>query len=387
MSVALTLGAAPTPAPAAAGSVDLVPLPPQPPGVPWPTDAWPEGPLPAGVDRQALHAAVEATFGARGRSGVPDTRALLLVQGGVIVFERYADGFGRDSRFQTWSMAKSFTQVLVGLLVARGRLDLDAPAPVPEWRQPGDPRGAITLRHMLHMTTGLDADDGDPGSGSFVGDLLFGAGARDINAFAAARPLLHPPGSHWAYSTATSSLVAGIVGRAVGDDLPTRVAFLHDALFDRIGMRSALFEFDAAGHFLGGSHLWATARDFARFGLLVLRDGVWQDERLLPEGWVDFARTPAPAANNGVYGGHFWLNLEPTEGQYKMLPGGPDSAFQAAGNGGQLVVLVPDRDLVLVRLGELQTITFDEINAQMAAVVAAVAAPIPATPIPSGEAR
>jgi CubicO group peptidase (beta-lactamase class C family) len=164
--------------------------------------------------------------------------------------------------------------------------------------------------------------------------------------------------------------VAAIVGRAVGADATERGRFARTVLFDPIGMRSAAFGFDAAGHLLGGSHLYATARDYARFGLLYLRDGRWEERRLLPEGWVDFARTRAPAENNGTYGAHFWLNLEPKEGQFSLLPGGPPSAFSASGNAGQAVLVVPTRDLLVVRLGEHHATTWTEMNEYLAEVVA-----------------
>ncbi|MGH0031093.1 MAG: serine hydrolase domain-containing protein [Myxococcota bacterium] len=363
-------------APAAAAE-DLVPLPPQPTGVAWPTERWPEGGLAPDVDRAALGRAVATAFAASGRGG-PDTRALLLVRGGRIVFERYAEGFGPDSRFHSWSMAKSFTQALVGLLVGRGELSLDAPAPVPAWQGPRDPRGEITLRHLLHMSSGVDNGDvagdaggSDRGGNSFVADLLFGEGARDTASYASARPLLHPPGSHWAYSTGTTTIVASIVSRAAGPDVAARAGFMRAALFGPIGMRSAAFGFDAAGTHLGGSHLYATARDYARFGLLYLRDGVWEGRRLLPEGWVDFARTPAPVANNGTYGAHFWLNRTPKEDQFQLLPGGPPSVFAVTGNAGQLVLIVPTHDLLAVRLGEHQATTWSETNHYMADLVAA----------------
>jgi CubicO group peptidase (beta-lactamase class C family) len=341
--------------------------------VPWPTARWPRAEPADDVDRAALGEASDALFEWIGRGGVPDTRALLVVRRGRIVHERYADGFGPESRFHTWSMAKSYTNALAGILVGRGRLELDAPALVPQWRSADDPRRAITLRQMLHMSSGVDNADsagGDPNSGDFVAELLFGAGAADTNAFAADRPLVHPPGTHWAYSTATSTLVAGIVSRSVADDVEGRRAFIRKALLDPIGARRTIFEFDRAGHFLGGSHVYASARDFARFGLLYLRDGVWDGRRILPEGWVDFARTRAPVSNNGNHGAHFWINLPPAEHQFVLLPGAPTSIFQASGNAGQYVILVPTHDMVIVRLGEMHTTTWPELGRGLARLLA-----------------
>lgn len=374
--------AAPAPGAAAEG---LAPLPPQPAGVAWPTRAWPEG-APHGVVPGALDAAVGAVFQARGRSGVPDTRALLVVQGGRLVVERYADGFDRDTRFQSWSMAKSVTQALVATLVRDGRLRVEAPAPVPAWQGAGDPRAALTLDELLRFSTGLanaDGLGGDPAE-SFVARMLFGPGAEDVAGFAEDAGLAYPPGSHWAYSTGTSTILAAIVGSTVGRGEADTLHYAREELLGPLGMRSAVLEFDAAGTFLGGGFVWASARDWARFGYLYLRDGVWDGVRHLPAGWVDYTRTPGTAANNGSYGAQFWLNLTPAEHQPpRFLPGGPVSAFAAVGNGGQYVIVVPTRDLVLVRLGELGDFArWAELARELGAIVAPFPAIAPETEAP-----
>jgi len=355
----------------AARAAELVPLPPQPAGVPYPTQAWPEAAPGAGVDAGRLNAAFKSAFTAKGRGGVPDTRALVVVHHGAIVAERYAPGFGPQSRFQSWSMAKSITQALIGILAREGRLDVNAPAPVPAWRAPGDPRGELTLDQLLHMSSGLANADGGLGTDTFVTRLLFGEGSRDVFAYASEVPLIHPPGSFWDYSTATSMILAGVVGRTVGGGREGMLAFMRGKLFGPLGMRSAVPEFDAAGTFMGGAFVWASARDWARFGLLFLRDGVWDSARVLPVGWVDYARTPAPAPNNGVYGAQLWLNLEPKQDQFKPLPGGPASAISVNGNDGQMVVIVPTHDLVVVRLGAMQASTWPSVTGDVAAAVAA----------------
>ena len=355
----------------AARAAELVPLPPQPAGVAYPTEGWPEAPPGAGVDTQRLSAAFDSVFAARGRGGVPDTRALVAVHHGAIVAERYAPGFGPQSRFQSWSMAKSITQALIGILVREGRLDVNASVPVPAWRAPGDPRGALTFDQLLHMSSGLANADGGLGTDTFVARLLFGEGSRDVFAYASDVPLVHPPGTFWDYSTATSMILAGVVGRTVGGGRDGMLAFMRRKLFDPLGMRSAVPEFDAAGTFLGGAFVWANARDWARFGLLYLRDGVWDGVRVLPGGWVDYVRKPAPTTNNGVYGAQLWLNLEPKGQQFKPLPGGPASAISVNGNDGQMVVIVPTHDLVVVRLGAMQASTWPSVTGDVAAMVAA----------------
>ncbi len=343
-------------------------LPPQPAGVPWPTLGWSEGPPGAAIDHGTLATAVAKLFLPVGRGGLPDTRALLVAAGGRIVLERYAAGFGRESRFRSWSMAKSVTQCLTGILVREGHLTLDAPAPVPDWQRAGDPRAQLTLRHILNMTTGLDNADGGDDGDSFAAQLLFGERAKDSAAFATRVDLAHEPGTHWDYSTGTSQILSGIVGRSVGGGREGVRAFAERELAAPLGIRSLVLEFDAAETMLGGSYVWASARDWARLGLLYLRDGRWDGRRILPEGWVDFTRTPAPAANNGSYGAHVWITAQPGPEQWPTLAPGIE-AFQMNGNAGQFVVMVPDRDLVIVRLGEMHVSTWPELNAQLAELI------------------
>jgi CubicO group peptidase (beta-lactamase class C family) len=356
--------------PLAAWLVAATPLPPQPAEVPWPTARWAEGPLPGGVDRAALEAATAALFEPIGRGGIPDTRALLVVQDGRIVWERNASGFGADSRFRSWSMAKSVTNALVAILVREGRLALDAPAPVPRWQRDRDPRRALTLRQLLHMTSGLDNADGGDDADSYVARLFFGDLSADSAAGSEQAELAYEPGTHWAYSTATSQILSGIVARTLGGGREGVRAFLERELIEPLGARSLVLEFDPAGTPLGGGYVWASARDWARLGLLYLRDGAWDGRRILPEGWVDFTRTVAPAANNGTYGAHFWVSAEPGEDQFQILRPGIE-AFEMSGNAGQFVVMVPARDLVVVRLGEMHTTTWLQLNDRLGALIEA----------------
>jgi len=345
-------------------------LPTQPAGVPWPTERWAEGPPAGEVDRAALQAAGDALFAPVGRGGLPDTRALLAVQGGRLVWQRFADGFGADSPFRSWSMAKSVTNALAGLLVRDGKLALDAPAPVPRWQRAGDPRRALTLRHLLTMTSGLDNADGGDGAGSYVARILFGDLASDTARGAEQAELDHEPGTHWAYSTATSQIVSAIVARTVGGGREGVDAFVTRELRAPLGLRTLVLEFDPAGTPLGGGYVWASAADWARLGLLYLRDGVWDGRRILPEGWVDFTRNVAPAENNGTYGAHFWVSAKPAEDQFQTLRPGIE-AFQMNGNAGQYVVIAPDRDLVVVRLGEMHATSWAQLNDRLGAFIQA----------------
>ncbi len=353
-----------------AAATPRVALPAQAPEVPWPTRQWPSGALPADVDRGRFAELVELLFSDRGSGGVRDTRTLLVVQGGRLVFERYAEGFGPGQRFHSWSMAKSVTHALVGVLVAQGRLDIAAPAPVAGWQQPGDPRAAVTLDDLLHMSSGLDNADGLDSMDSFAGRALFGPGSRDPAAYSADVPAVYEPGRHWAYSTGTTAIVAAIAGRAMQGGAREKLAFMRRELFAPIGMTSMQPEFALSGDFVGGAFVHATARDWARFGTLYLRDGIWEGRRILPEGWVDYARTPAPAANNATYGAHFWLNEDPAPGQWKMLPGAPPSVFAAEGASFQLVAMAPSRDLVLVRLGEAPFENFPKLRRWLGELIA-----------------
>lgn len=344
----------------------LAPLPDQPAETPWPTREWPRGSFPARADRGAVEAALDHAFSAAAEPELGETHALLIVSAGRLVVERYADGFGPEITCPSWSMAKSITHALVGLLAAEKRLDLAAPAQVPQWRSAGDPRGAITLDHLLRMSSGLAfIEEYVPGEPSDVIEMLFGAGKDDVAAFAAAFPLAHPPGTFFAYSSGTTNIVSRCAAAALGADGAQFESFMRRRLFEPLGMQSPKPRFDAAGTFIGSSFCFATPRDFARFGLLYLRGGLWEGQRLLPDGWVDYARTPTfqqPGAEaDGRYGAHWWLDLA-----------GPGS-FSANGYDGQYIVLVPQTDLIIVRHGATPMAVKDDLKRWLKDLAAAFA--------------
>jgi len=342
-------------------------LPPQPEGVPWPTADWPTGPVPSAVD---LGPVLDAAFDEEGP--LATTYAVVVVHQGRLVAERYGGALPhfdrpplpveRDTPLLSWSMAKSVLHTAVGLLVGEGRLDPDAPAAVPEWTAPGDPRGAITLDLLLQMRDGLDfAEDYEDERASDVIEMLFGGGSDDVARFAADRPLAAPPGERFNYSSGTSNIVSGIVARLLGPGDPYR-RFLEERLFGPLGMRSATPTFDDAGTWVASSTLHATARDFARFGLFILRDGWWEGTRLLPEGWVDGGRRPRSVDDEGgIFGRHWWVE------------GDDLGTFRASGFHGQYVLLCPDLDLVVVRLGDTGPEHKEELVAWRASAVAAFA--------------
>jgi CubicO group peptidase (beta-lactamase class C family) len=275
-------------------------------GLPWPAgDAEPRGRLPS-LDTGALEAAVGEAFVERDAAHLKRTRALLVVYEGRIVAERYGAGITRETRLLSWSMAKSFTNAMIGILARQGALDIRRPAPVPEWRGAKDPRGAITTDMLMRMSSGLSwYEEYADHPVSDVNRMLFLQ--PDSAAFAASKPLAAAPDSLWSYSSGTTNIVSRIARDAIGTEAGY-LAFPRRELFGRIGMRSAQFGVDAAGLIIGSSYLYATARDYARFGLLCLGDGTWLGQRILPEGWVAYSTTPTPAAPKGGYGSFFWLN-------------------------------------------------------------------------------
>jgi hypothetical protein len=317
--------------------------------LPWPEgNAEPSGPEPVLADPSALQATVEMAFDESDPAYLKRTRAVLVVHGGRIVAERYAPGFSKDSLLLSWSMAKSFTNALIGILVKQARLDIRAPAPVPEWAKAGDLRKAITTDMLLRMSSGLAwSEDYTAHPISDVYRMLYLE--PDAAAFAARKSLVAKPDSSWRYSSGTANILSRIVRDAIGDEAGY-LAFPYRELFDKIGMRSAVFATDDAGVYIGSSYLYATARDYARFGLLCLHDGVWEGERLLPEGWMAYSTSPTPGALEGGYGACFWLNRGDAGGE-REFPGMPADLFRADGYQGQEIYVCPSLDLVAVRLG------------------------------------
>lgn len=338
-----------------AGAQSLTPLPAQPEGLAYPTGGWQPGELPPD-SKAAVDALVAEAMGKSVKDVMGETRALVIIWRGRLVAEAYGKSFTPQTRQISWSMAKSVTQALAGAAITSGA-DIDLDAPMPTLYAPASPQGAITWRQWLHAVDGLDYHelDGDPNPvRSDVVQLMYGDGRFDALGFAMrAFPLLHVPGTSWTYSTPAFHMI----GRALqvtagteGQPQETKAAF-DRILFDRIGMDTVI-EFDLEGTYLGGSLVWASARDFAKFGYLYLRDGVWDGARVLPEGWVDFARSPGPASNTNVYGAGWWII--PATGPLthrQNADSDPRDAFHAGGHEGQTIWVVPSRDLVIVRLG------------------------------------
>jgi CubicO group peptidase (beta-lactamase class C family) len=310
----------------------------------WPGTDWDVGPPQEDVDTESLDRIV-ATMRSQ-PAALGQTLALVAVHRGEIVAEMYGPECNAATTFISWSMAKSVTHALLGLLVGDGQLEVHAPAPVPAWAD--DARGAITTQDLLEMSSGLHfVEDYVDDRVSNVIEMLFGPRPSDHAAYAAAFPLDHPPGTVWNYSSGTTNILARIAGDIVGGGREGMETFLARRLFGALGMASAQPKFDDAGTFVGSSYVYATARDFARFGYLYLRDGVWDGGRILPASWVDHARTPVrtvvAADERHGYGAHWWhWNRDP-------------STLAATGYEGQRTIVSPARDLVVVRLGKSPT--------------------------------
>ncbi len=363
-SILLTLALS---APALADE-QLTPLPRQAPNIAWPTESWPTGPTPPELG-EILDRTVAGT-----EAGTPqNTRAILVVKGGELIGERYGDGLDASSRLQSWSMAKSVVHALVGILVKDGQIDLYKPARVARWnRKVNDARKAITVENLLRMESGLtfSEDYTDPETSNVL-QMLFGKGRLDTAEYAAGGLLAAEPGTLWQYSSGTSNVLSGVIRDTIGAESAEEYrSFMEESLFRRIGIRSAVPEFDEANTFIGSSYLHMTGRDWARFGLLYLRDGIWDDKRILPEHWVDHARLPTPNAK-GQYGAHFWLNgIDPDTGQAVITDDIPTDTFMARGFGAQVVVIIPSLDMVVVYLG----LTYDDPGPVVQAITDIVSA-------------
>ncbi|MBE9545036.1 MAG: serine hydrolase [Proteobacteria bacterium] len=319
-------------------------------GLPWPAGGQgPVDPSGMGVDRQKLEKALDAAFSEPGPEKPRKTRAVVVVYDGQLIAERYAPGFDKDMPLLGWSMSKTVTNALVGILVKQKKLDIMKPAPVPEWQKGDDPRKKITLDQLLRMSSGLKFEE------KYM--PLYDAtymlyGSYDFAAYAAARPLETEPDTKWYYSSGTANIVARIVRRTVEKDYDYYYKFIYEELFDKIGMYSAVIEPDSSGTFVGSSYSFATPRDWARFGLLYLQDGAWQGEQLFSPGWVTYTTTPTPGAPKGEYGAHIWLNAgSAADPDDRRWPGAPRDTFAALGFQEQKVIVIPSRKLVLVRFG------------------------------------
>jgi CubicO group peptidase (beta-lactamase class C family) len=344
---------------------------PDPATQPWPMgDVLSPDPLPPELDTAKVRRALDAAF----EPAEAMTAACVVTWKGQIVGERYGQGITARTPLESWSMGKSITATLMGILIRQGVYDLWQPAPVPEWQQPGDPRAKIRIADLLNMSSGLrirapQDPDYDP-SGPYPDHVYLYTGAINSFQYAATRPLQWPPGTVGRYRNTDPVLVNYLIRLAAEKRGEDYLSFPRRALFDKLGMRSVVIETDPYGDFLTQGYDFAAARDWARLGNLYLQDGVWNGERLLPEGFVGFVSTVAPAwAADGrpIYGGFFWIN---GDGDLPI----PRDAYFMVGAGGQLTAIIPSHDLVVVRQGHYRGagVGHESLKKALALLVAAV---------------
>ncbi len=310
----------------------------------WPDRDWARAELPGSADHETLRRLLDHAFSPESHGGMGETHAFLAIHRGRIVAERYMGGiYTADATYPSWSMAKSITQLLTGFLAAEGKVDVAAPFDAPEWREPGDPRAAITWTHLLRMASGLAfREDYIDGAVSDVIEMLFASGKDDMGAFAAAKALEAAPDTRFNYASGTTNIIARALRTLVGGGEAGMRAFMQARLFGPLGIEKTVPKFDTSGTFIGSSYCFMRAEDFARIGLLALRGGNWRGQQILPKSWIDFARTSGPAQpdDGRGYGAQWWLNM--------FSPGG----FSMNGYEGQWVACCPHRDLILVRHGK-----------------------------------
>ncbi|MBA4152914.1 serine hydrolase [Flavobacterium sp.] len=309
------------------------------------------------VNYEKLNLAVANAFDQKGKK-IKRTRALLVIYKDKIIAEQYEEGFSKNTKFLGWSMTKSITATYFGILQYQGKIDINKPAPITEWVN--DSRSKITLHNLIQMNSGLEWNE-DYGNISDVTKMLFLA--DDMAKVQLEKPAAFEPNKHWNYSSGTTNLLSGILRRQFKNH-QDYLDFWYSSLIDKIGMHSMLIEPDMFGNFVGSSYGWATARDWAKFGLLYLHEGNWNGEQLFDKSWAKYVATPTPTSK-GEYGGHFWLNAG---GKY---PDVPKDMYFCGGFQGQKVIIIPSKDLVIVRFGLTEDEDFD-FNGMMSGIISSV---------------
>lgn len=346
---------------------------PQPLGVPWPTKTWPQSKVGVDANSLVIREVVDNLFshGVNPPSGKGVSLALLIVKSGSLVVEQYGTipggvfapetSVNADTALISWSMAKSLTHALTGFMVDDGLIDVDSPTGVAEWSS--DARAEITIQHLLQMRDGLDfiedyVVDAEGNSSSDVIAMLFGEGSADVAAYARSRPAKYKPGEMWSYSSGTTNILTSILGQAIGG-AESLTQLMNDRLFNVLGMMSARPTFDPAGTFIGSSYVHATAQDFARFGYLYLRGGLWDERRVLSERWIESAgdQHAVDAESGHGYGSHWWTWKSRSD------------TLAALGYEGQRTIVDYGRDLVVVHLGKWPAETQLELDRALTQII------------------
>jgi CubicO group peptidase (beta-lactamase class C family) len=295
----------------------------------------------------AIHAALAAEFTEQPAGRPRFVKAIVIAKSGRVVAERYASGFTLDTPLLSFSVAKSFTNALIGILVRQGRLSTGQAIGAPEWQQPGDPRAALVIDDLLRMDSGIEAAETGTGFDP-VSQMLYGK--DDMAAFAASFPLKEPPRTNFEYTSANTLLLDRLLGTTVGGGAPGMRAFADKELYAPLHMDHVTMEFDGAGTFVGSALVFATARDYARLGQLYLNDGIGPDgQRLLPEHWVEYSYR---STLGSPYGAGFWTNDGPSLPAARRIASGfPKDGLFASGNRGQRIYIIPSEHLVITRFG------------------------------------
>ena len=313
---------------------------------------WPQGNkaatyIPATIDYARLAKLCREDVYKTNAKSRHETRALLVVYDGRLISENYAPGFNRDSKMLGWSMAKSITSALIGILVKEGKLDVTRPAPVPEWADTKDKRHVITLENLLQQTSGLNFEE-NYSKYSDATKMLFNK--ADMAAYTAGRPFKETAGTHFYYSSGNSNILSRIIRETVGEK--NYRSFIYDSLFYKAGMFNTVIEPDASGTMVGSSYVFATAQDWARFGLLYYNNGVVNGQSLFTGSWVKQTAAPSAADKLQQYGYQFWLNgFDKKMPSQRKFSAAPTDMFYADGYAGQYVFIIPSKKLVIVRLG------------------------------------
>ncbi|UJR11179.1 hypothetical protein I4U23_015360 [Adineta vaga] len=302
---------------------------------------------PSNVNQTLVENVIDTLFIEKDPTNLLRTRAVVVVYDGKLIAERYGSGYSSSTKFLGWSMTKSITSALIGILVKDKKLSIDESAPVPEWNNTDDPRHSITIKHLLQQTSGLDFAE-DYYTNSDVTQMLFSTG--DMAAFAASHSLKYKPGNYCYYSSGNTNILSRIIRHTVGEN--DYHSFPYRNLFYKLGMNNMTMEVDASGTFVGSSYSWGTARDWARFGMLYLNNGFYINEQILSEEWVKQTATLGGSNIHGEYGYQFWLNTgKDNDPSTRRFPDVPIDMFYASGFDGQAVFVIPSKKLVVVRLG------------------------------------
>nr|WP_315205964.1 serine hydrolase [uncultured Flavobacterium sp.] len=311
----------------------------------------------ANVDYTKLNAAVANAFDKKGELK-KRTRSLLVIYKDKIIAEKYDTGFDKNSKILGWSMTKSITSAMFGILEKQRKFDIDAPAPIPEWKN--DNRKSITTSDLLHMNSGLEWEEKYDRICDAT-EMLFQA--EDMTRSQLEKPAAFKPNTRWNYSSGTTNLLSGILRKQFKTH-QEYLDFWYSALIDKIGMNSMVIETDMAGNYVGSSYGWATTRDWSKFGLLYLHNGNWNGEQIFNEGWAKYTATPTNTSD-GRYGAHFWLNAG---GTFQDVP---KDMYFCSGYQGQMILIIPSLDLVVVRMGLKESPEFN-FNEIMKGIIASI---------------